>query len=129
MPSLRSVTGKSLDIVGRRLIELDCCGHSICVNFYVCTDIPFPLVSVARLLLQGFCTVLGRDHMCVLTPESKTVPVTRSGALLYITPTVIPYDEAEHIDNRGLQCALSNLKLNQSVAQLKSFPSAELGPY
>ena len=35
-PALRSISGKTLNIVGKRIIELDCGGHSMCVHFYVC---------------------------------------------------------------------------------------------
>ena len=39
------------NVQGRKIVQLDCCnGHSLSVQFYVCTGIPFPLVSVARLL-------------------------------------------------------------------------------
>ena len=59
-PSLRSLSGKTLDVQGqdRKIVQLDCGnGHSLSVQLYVCTGIPFPLVSVARLLLQDFWTV------------------------------------------------------------------------
>ena len=59
-PSLRSLSGKTLDVQGRKIAQLDCGnGHSLSVQFHVCTGIPFPLVSVARLLLQDFWTVMG----------------------------------------------------------------------
>ena len=50
----KSISGKTLDIIGKRVIELDCEGHSMCVHFYVCQSIPFPFVSVARFRLQDF---------------------------------------------------------------------------
>eukprot|EP00439_Symbiodinium_sp_Y106_P003664 s7597_g1.t1 len=54
-PSLRSLSGKTLDVQGRKIVQPDCGnGHPLSVQFYVCTGIPFPLVSVARLLLQDF---------------------------------------------------------------------------
>ena len=56
-PALRSISGKTLSILGRRVVELDCGGHSLCVQFYVCDNIPFPLVSVSRFLLQDFWTL------------------------------------------------------------------------
>ena len=44
-PSLRSLSGKTLDVQGRKIVQLDCGnGHSLSVQFYVCTGIPFPLV-------------------------------------------------------------------------------------
>ena len=54
-PSLWRLSGKTLDVQGRKIVQLDCgSGHSLGVQFYVCTGISFPLLSVARLLLQDF---------------------------------------------------------------------------
>ena len=55
-PILRSISGKTLDIIGKRVVELDCGGHSLCIHFYVCQSIPFPLVSV----LVFYCRISGR---------------------------------------------------------------------
>ena len=52
-PKLRSATGKPLNILGRKLMKYDAAGVSLFVNYYVC-DVPFRLVSVASMLLQGF---------------------------------------------------------------------------
>ena len=50
-------------------MQLDCGnGHSLSVQFYVCTGIPFPLVSVARLLLQDFWTVMAKDYLALIDP-------------------------------------------------------------
>eukprot|EP00439_Symbiodinium_sp_Y106_P014227 s10483_g2.t1 len=60
-PSLRSLSGKTLDVQGRKIVQLDCGnGHSPSVQFFVCTGIPSPLVSVARLLLQDFLDCNGK---------------------------------------------------------------------
>ena len=90
-PRLRSVTGKPLNIVGRKLIKYDSDGVTLFVNYYVC-DVPFCLVSVARLLLQDYCAVLGKGYMKLVTPQEETIPVTRHGTLLYLTPHMVPYD-------------------------------------
>ena len=82
-PVLRSISGKTLDIIGKRVVELDCGGHSLCVHFYVCKSIPFPLVSVTRFLLQDFVTVMSRTFMTLLTPDCQTVPIVRRGTLVY----------------------------------------------
>ena len=69
-PSLRSLSGKTLDVQGRKIVQLDCGnGHSLSVQFYVCTGIPFPLVSVARLLLQDFWTVMAKEYMALISPD------------------------------------------------------------
>ena len=85
------MTGKPLNIVGRKLIKYDANGVTLYVNYYVC-DVPFCLVSVARLLLQNYCAVLGKDYMKLVTPQEETIPVTRHGTLLYLTPSMVPYD-------------------------------------
>ena len=73
-------------------MQLDCGnGQSLSVQFYVCTGIPFPLVSVARLLLQDFWTVMAKDYMALIDPTGNPVPIVRQGTLVYLTPTVIPY--------------------------------------
>ena len=55
-PSLRSLCGKTLDVQGRKIVQLDCGnGHSLSVQFYVCTGVLFPLVSVASC-----CRTFGR---------------------------------------------------------------------
>ena len=67
-PKLRSVTGKPQNILGRKLIKYDAAGVSLFVNYYVC-DVPFCLDSVARMLLQGYWTALGKDCMELMTPQ------------------------------------------------------------
>ena len=90
-PKLRSVTGKPLNILGRKLLKYDAAGVSLFVNYYVC-DVPFCLVSVARMLLQGYWAVLGKDCMKLMTPQEETINVTRRGTLLYLTPSIVAYD-------------------------------------
>ena len=89
-PKLRSVTGKPLIIIGRKLVRYDASGVTFFVNYYVC-DVPFCIVSVARMLLQGFCTVLSKDSMKLLTPKRESIDITRHGTLLYLTPDFVPY--------------------------------------
>ena len=70
---------------GRKIVQLDGGnGHSLNVQFYVCTGIPFPLVSVARLLLQDFWTVMAKDDidMALIDPTGNPVPIVRQGTLL-----------------------------------------------
>ena len=60
-PKLRSVTGKPLNIIGRKPIRYDASDTALYVNYYVC-DVPFCIVSVARMLLQDYCTLQGLDE-------------------------------------------------------------------
>ena len=95
-PSLRSLSGKTLEVQGRKIVQLGCGnGHSLSVQFYACTGIPFPLVSVARPLLQDFWTVMAKDYMALMDPTGNPVPIVRQGTLVYLTPTVIPYAVAD----------------------------------
>ena len=81
-PSLRSLSGKTLDVQGRKIVQLDSGnGHSLSVQFYGCTGIPFPLVSVARLLLQDFWTVMAKDYLALIDPVEIPVPIVRQGTL------------------------------------------------
>ena len=69
-------------------MQLDCGnGLSLRVQFYVCTGIPFPLVSVARLLLQDFWTVMAKDYLALIDPTGNPVPIVRQGTLVYLTDT------------------------------------------
>ena len=61
----------------------------------MCTGIPFPLVSVARLLLQDFWTVMAKDYLALIDPTGNPVPIVRQATLVYLTPTVIPYAVAD----------------------------------
>eukprot|EP00439_Symbiodinium_sp_Y106_P064462 s3510_g10.t1 len=95
-PSLRSLSGKTLEVQGRKIVQRDCGnGHSLSVQFYMCTGIPFPLVSVARLLLQDFWTVMAKDYLALIDPAGNPVPIVRKGTLIYLCPTVIPYAVAD----------------------------------
>ena len=105
VPSLRSLSGKTLDVQGRKIVQLDCGnGHSLSVQFYVCTGIPFPLVSVARLLLQDFWTVMAKDYLALIDPMGNPVPIVRQGTLVYLTPTVIPYAVAMRQEWQRVVC-------------------------
>eukprot|EP00439_Symbiodinium_sp_Y106_P082471 s1297_g21.t2 len=48
-PPLRSISGQSLTVYGRRLVKVDFEGQPCFLHFYVC-DVPYCVVSVGRLL-------------------------------------------------------------------------------
>ena len=100
-PDLKSATGIPLNIIGRKLIRYDAPGTVLYINNYVC-DVPFCIVSVARMLLQDFCTVLTKDSMKLLTPQRTSVDITRHGTLLYLTPDIVPYHPDMKILEEGL---------------------------
>ena len=112
-PKLRSVTGKPLNIIGRKLIRYDAAGVTLFTNYYVC-DVPFCIVSVARMLLQDFCTVLSKDSMKLLTPQRDSVDITRHGRLLYLTPEIVPYHtDMKEVEQR-LDQYMSTLDIDMS---------------
>ena len=102
-PRLKSATGKTLNIIGRKLILYDASGVTLFANYFVC-DVPFCIVSVARMLLEDSCTVLTKDPMKLLTPQRDSVDITRHGTLLYLTPDIVPY----HLDMKIVEEQLGN---------------------
>ena len=61
-PPLRSVTGQPLKIYGRKLVGVTSGSCDFYLHFYV-TDIDYPLVSVGRLLNQGYQVELSSEEM------------------------------------------------------------------
>ena len=119
-PILRSISGKTLDIIGKRVVELDCGGHSLCIHFYVCQSIPFPLVSVARFLLQDFWTIMSRNFMALMTPTCKAVPIVRQGTLVYLTPTIVPYKDSDvRYTEAHISAIMSELDLEDCDVELR----------
>ena len=112
-PRLKSVTCKPLNIIGRKLIRYDASGVTLFTNYYVC-DVPFCIVSVARMLLQDFCTVLTEDSMKLLTPQHDSVDITRHGTLLYLTPDIVPYHPDMKIVEEELDQYMSTLDIDMS---------------
>ena len=112
-PKLGSVTGKQLNIIGRKLIRYDASGVTFFDNYYVC-DVPFCIVSVARMLLQDFCTVLSKDSMKLLTPKRESIDITRHGTLLYLTPDFVPYHPDMKIIEEELDQYMSTLDIDMS---------------
>ena len=112
-PRLRSVTGKPLNIIGRKLIRYDASGVTFYVNYYVC-DVPFCIVSVARMLLQDFCTIFSKDSMKLLTPQHASIDITRHGTLLYLTPDFVPYHPDMKMIEEELDQYMSTLDIDMS---------------
>ena len=112
-PDLKSVTGMPLNIIGRKLIRYDAPETRLYINYYVC-DVPFCIVSVARMLLQDFCTVLTKDSMKLLTPQRASVDITRHGTLLYLTPDIVPYHPDMKIVEEELDQHMSTLDVDMT---------------
>ncbi|CAE7827922.1 unnamed protein product, partial [Symbiodinium sp. CCMP2456] len=64
-PSLRRLSGKTLDVQGRKIVQLDCGnGHSLSVQFYLCSGIP---------------TAMAKDFLAMIDPTGNPVPIVRQG--------------------------------------------------
>ena len=67
---LKRLSGKTLEVLGRRIVQLDCGnGHSLSVQCYVCRGISFPLVSAVSFLLQDCWTVMSEDYLALTDPN------------------------------------------------------------
>ena len=86
-PPLRSVTGQPLHVYGRKLVGLKAGDVDFFLHFYV-TDIDYPLVSVGRLLVQGYTVELSELHMCMKCPNGQSMPLHRHGSLLFMQPSI-----------------------------------------
>ena len=112
-PDLKSVTGMPLNIIGRKLIRYDAPETVLYINYYVC-DVPFCILSVARLLLQDFCTVPTKDSMKLLTPQRTSLDITRHGTLLYLTPDIVPYHPDMKIVEEELDQHMNTLDIDMT---------------
>ena len=101
-PPLRSISGQPLTVFGRRLVKVDFEGQPCFLHFYVCflhfyvCDVPYCVVSVGRLLRSGFDVNLSSKKPNTLeTPDGHKVPITRHGSLLFLRPTLAPFNKEE----------------------------------
>ncbi|CAE7439381.1 RE2 [Symbiodinium natans] len=96
-PPLKSISGQTLQIYGRKLVAFELDGQRLWLNFYVC-DVPYSVISVARLLQQGCKAVLTSEGSQLEGPTGATFPVTRHGSLLFLCPTLAEFDPNEYAD-------------------------------
>ena len=76
-PPLRRVTGQPLKIYGRKLVGMKSGNCEVYLHFYV-TDIDYPLVSVGRLLNQGYQVELSSEEMVLKSPCGSKIPLPTS---------------------------------------------------
>ena len=93
-PPLRSVTGQPLKIYGRKLVGMRSGDCAFYLHFYV-TDIEYPLVSVGRLLNQGYQVELSSDEMTLKSPCGSKIPLHRHGSLLFMKPSLQVFDSVD----------------------------------
>ena len=93
-PSLRSLSGKTQDVQGRKIAQLGLWQWPLAAS-----TILRVLVSVARMLLQDFwrtvLTVMAKDYLALIDPTGNPIPIVRQGTVVYLMPTVIPYAFAD----------------------------------
>ena len=93
-PSLRAISGQALTVYGRRLVKVEFNGQPCFLHFCVC-DVPYCVVSVGRLLRQGYQVNLSMDEHTLSTPDGRKVPVVRHGSLLFLCPSLTAFDPLE----------------------------------
>ena len=93
-PPLRSVTGQPLKIYGRKLVGMRSGDCEFYLHFYV-TDIEYPLVSVGRLLNQGYQVELSSEEMVLKSPCGSKIPLHRHGSLLFMKPSLQLFDSVD----------------------------------
>ena len=97
VPPLKSISGQTLNIYGRKLVAFEIEGKRLRLNFYVC-DIPYSVISVARLLQQGCKATLSSEGSRLEGPSGESMPVIRYGSLLFLCPKLVSFDPGEHSD-------------------------------
>ena len=116
-PSLRSISGKTLGVHGRKIVQLDCGNALLECAILWCASSPFLLVSVARLLFRGLWTVVAKDYFALIDSTGNPVPIVRRKTLVYpmLMPTVIPYAAADARDWQRVVCQRKCREWNKSL--------------
>ena len=91
-PPLRSISGQPLTVFGRRILKMNFGGQDSFLHFYVC-DVPYCVVSVGRLLRQGYSVQLSSEDHSLVNSEGCRIPVERHGSLLFLRPTLLPFNQ------------------------------------
>ena len=91
-PNLRSVTGNPITVHGKRVVGLSL-NDTVCyLQFYVC-DVNLPVVSVSRLLSQGFTTLLSPNSLQLTAPDGTQIDILRKGPMFYLQPQILDFDQ------------------------------------
>ena len=88
------MTGQPLKLYGRKLVGMTSGSCDFYLHFYV-TDIEYPLVSVGRLLNQGYQVELSSDEMTLKSPCGSKIPLHRHGSLLFMKPSLQVFDSVD----------------------------------
>ena len=97
-PPLRSVTDEPLKILGYRWIRFyNRQGKQMVIPFYVCEGIQHPIVSVTRLLAQGFSLTLTGTEPTLTHGQGFKVPLTKKNQLLYMHLELAPLEQGYNL--------------------------------
>ena len=86
-----------MNIYGRKLVAFEIEGKRLWLNFYV-SDIPYNIISVARLLQQGCKATLSSEGSRLEGPSGESMPVVRCGSFLFLCPKLVSFDPGEYSD-------------------------------
>ena len=95
-PPLKSISGQTLNIYGRKLVAFEIKGKRLWLNFYVC-DVPYSVISFARLLQQGCKATLSSEGSRLEGPSGESMPVVRYGSLLFLCPKLVSFDPGDYL--------------------------------
>ena len=86
-PPLKSSSGETLNNCGRKLVAFEIEGKRLWLNFYV-RDVPYSVISVARLLQQGCKATLSSEGSRPESLSGDSVPVVKYGSLSFLRPSL-----------------------------------------
>ena len=97
-PPLRSVTDEPLKILGYRWIRFyNKQGQQLVIPFYVCEGIQHPIVSVTRLLAQGFQLTLTDNCSAITKGTDFNIPLAKKNQLLYMHLELAPLEQGYNL--------------------------------
>ena len=95
-PPLKNISGQTLNIYSRKLVAFEIEGKHLWLNFYIC-DVPFSVISAARLLQQGCKASLNSEGSRVEGLSGESMPAVRY-SLLFLCPKLVSFDPSEYSD-------------------------------
>ena len=96
-PELKSVSGQSIPVYGKRLVGLQLGSHVAHIQFYVC-DVHFPVISVSRLTAQGYVTHIEAKEMTLTAPTGEVIDIHCTGPMFYLQPKIMKYVQEDFDD-------------------------------
>ena len=125
-PNLKTVSGSPIQTYGKRFVGLKLNGHICYLQFYVC-DVHISVVSVSRLISQGFSTYLSKKSMTLTSPTGVEIQIHRTGPMFYLYPDILPYNSRTFDSicigmTNQMQMAVVNLSPSKDMTSLEQAP-------